>query len=105
MEEMVLLFNWYNSLSIVPTIKSLREFFESIGTDELNKIKNKVSEDDYFKLEAMIKRMIGRLLHNPTMRLRNISESAISEQEKIRQTAIIKEIFGLDGKIENKELN
>lgn len=105
MEEMLSLFNWYNNLSVVPDIKNLREFFENIGNDELGKIKNKVSQEDYVKLEAMTKRLIGRLLHNPTMKLRNIAESAISEEEKIQQTNIVKEIFGLNGKNGNKELN
>ncbi|NLT52351.1 MAG: glutamyl-tRNA reductase [Ignavibacteria bacterium] len=105
MEEMISFHNWCNNLNIVPAIKLLREFFEDIGNDELNKIKNKVTEDDYIKLEAMTKRLIGRLLHNPTMKLKSISESSLSEQEKLKETAIIKEIFGLNGKIENKALN
>lgn len=105
MEEMISFYNWYNNLNVVPSIKLLREFFEDISNDELNKIKNKVTEDDYIKLEAMTKRLVGRLLHNPTMKLKSISESSLSEQEKLKETAIIKEIFGLNGKIENKALN
>lgn len=105
MEEMISFYNWYNNLNVVPSIKLLREFFEDISNDELNKIKNKVTEEDYIKLEAMTKRLIGRLLHNPTMKLKSISESSLSEQEKLKETAIIKEIFGLNGKIENKALN
>lgn len=105
MEEMISFYNWYNNLNVVPSIKLLREFFEDISNDELNKIKNKVTEEDYIKLEAMTKRLVGRLLHNPTMKLKSISESSLSEQEKLKETAIIKEIFGLNGKIENKALN
>ncbi|MCF8267858.1 MAG: glutamyl-tRNA reductase [Ignavibacteriales bacterium] len=96
MEEMTGFFGWYNTLEVVPTIRSLRDFFEDIRSDELNKIKNKVTEDDFIKLEDMTRRMIGRLLHNPTINLREIAETGTNVQEISTRTMIIKELFGLD---------
>jgi glutamyl-tRNA reductase len=96
MEELVSFFSWYNTLEVVPTIKRVREFFEDIRKDELEKIKHKVTDDDYAKLEDMTRRMIGRLLHNPTIKLREIAEQGTNIQEVETHSVILKELFGLN---------
>ncbi len=95
-EEINNFFNWYNTLEVVPTIKSLRSFFESIEVDELKKIKNKVSDEDYIKLESMAKRLIGRILHNPTVKLRKLAESGDDIETVKEQASAIKYLFDLD---------
>ncbi|MCB0746084.1 MAG: glutamyl-tRNA reductase [Ignavibacteriales bacterium] len=94
-EEIEGFYNWYNTLGIVPTIKSLRSFFEEIEMDELSKIKNKVSDDDYIKLEEMAKRLVGRILHNPTIKLRALAESG-EESKAEDHTSALKYLFDLD---------
>lgn len=96
MEEMVNFFSWFNTLEVVPTIKSLRDFFDEIRSNELDKIKHKISIDDFLKIEDMTRRMIGRILHNPTIKLRELAESGINLQETTINTLIIKELFDLD---------
>ncbi|MBI1937903.1 MAG: glutamyl-tRNA reductase [Ignavibacteriales bacterium] len=96
MEEMVSFFGWYNALEVVPTIKSLREFFDEIRSDELEKIRNKISDDDYAKIEDMTRRMIGRILHNPTVKLREVAESGANLQKLTSNTILLKELFALD---------
>ncbi len=96
MEELVSFFSWYNTLEVVPTIKRVREFFEDIRKDELEKIKHKVTDDDYAKLEDMTRRMVGRLLHNPTIKLREIAEQGTNIQEVETHSVILKELFGLN---------
>jgi glutamyl-tRNA reductase len=110
LEEMVNFFSWYNALDIVPTIKSMKTFFENIRLDELDKIKNKINEDDYLKIEDMTKRMMGRLLHNPIIKLRGFAESGINSNETLTNTFILKELFNLgdlpaNGDEKNKEEN
>ncbi|MFH1195934.1 MAG: glutamyl-tRNA reductase [bacterium] len=102
-EEMVDFFGWYNTLQVVPTIKSFREFFEEIRNDELEKIKNKISDDDYVKLEDMTRRMIGRLLHNPTVKLRELAGSGINSEVTATHTMILKEMFNLNGSKEPEQ--
>jgi len=97
LEEMNSLLGWYNTLEIVPTIKSVRSFFEEIRKDELNKIKHKVTENDYIKIEDMTRRLIGRLLHNPTVKLRELSENNADHQLVLQYALILQELF----KIEN----
>ncbi len=89
-------YNWYNTLGIVPTIKSLRSFFEEIEYDELNKIRNKVSNEDYMKLEDMANRLIGRILHNPTIKLRELAESGDNLDKANQHTSTLKYLFDLD---------
>lgn len=102
LDEMVAFFNWYNTLEIVPVIKSLRDFFESIRADELDKIKHKLSNENFSKVEDMTRRLLGRLLHNPTINLRHLAETGDNPNEVARISAVVKELFGLD---ENSKQN
>ena len=95
-EEISNFYNWHNTLGVVPTIKSLRSFFESIEEDELSKIKNKVSDEDYVKLEDMAKRLIGRILHNPTIKLREFAEKSGNVDKADELTSTIKYLFDLE---------
>lgn len=106
MEEMVGFFGWYNTLDVVPTIKTMRSFFEEIRHDELEKIKNKISEEDFTKVEDMTRRMIGRLLHNPTIKLREFAEKGANINDVTANTSILKELFNLtDSPPDGKDLN
>ncbi|MEW6508635.1 MAG: glutamyl-tRNA reductase [Bacteroidota bacterium] len=102
-EEMVGFFSWHNTLEVVPTIKSLRNFFDVIRADELDKIKNKISEEDFSKIEDMTRRLIGRLLHNPTIKLREMAENGNNVQKVISNSIILKELFNLDSSINNEQ--
>ncbi|MDP2036494.1 MAG: glutamyl-tRNA reductase [Ignavibacteria bacterium] len=103
MEELVGFFGWYNSLDVVPTIKTMRSFFEEIRNDELEKIKHKLNDDDFAKVEDMTRRMIGRLLHNPTVKLREYAETGSNIKEVTDNTVILKELFNLSDKPSNEE--
>jgi len=108
LEEMVNFFSWYNALDIIPTIKSMKSFFENIRLDELEKIRNKINEEDFLKIEDMSRRMMGRLLHNPIVKLRQFAESGINSNETMSNTIILKELFNLsdspvNGEDSNKE--
>jgi glutamyl-tRNA reductase len=105
MEEMINFFGWYNTLDVVPTIKSMRSYFDEIRSDELEKIKNKVNEEDFSKIEDMTRRMIGRLLHNPTIKLREYAESGANIKQVIDNTVTLRELFNLSSSLSNGEPN
>lgn len=105
MEEMIGFFSWYNTLDIVPIIKLLRNFFDDIRNDELQKIKNKISSEDYVKVEDMTRRMIGRLLHNPTIKLREFAEKGLNINEASATALILKGLFNLDDRKNNSDDN
>lgn len=94
-DEMKGFYGWLNTLDVVPTIKTMRSFFEEISNDELEKIKNKVSKEDYLKIEDMTRRMMGRILHNPTVKLREFAETGANIKEVTAHTIILKELFNL----------
>jgi len=95
--EMNELMKWYNSLGVVPTIKSLRNYFEDVRLDELKKIKNKIQESDYDKVEDMTRRLLGRLLGAPTAKLREISEKSSHSSEILTYSSVLKELYNLNG--------
>lgn len=101
LDEMINFFGWYNTLEVVPVIKSVRNFFDDIANDDLAKVKNKVSGEDYVKVEEMTKRLLGRLLHNPTIKLRELAETGTNAQDTVNHTLIVKELFGLENSHNN----
>ena len=44
----------------------------------------------------MTHRMIGRILHNPTIKLRELAESGDHHLDIIQRTFVLKELFKLD---------
>ncbi|MBE0538866.1 MAG: glutamyl-tRNA reductase [Ignavibacterium sp.] len=97
-EELDSFFEWYNSLEAAPTIKTLREYFESVRAEEVEKNINKFSEDDKEKLEIITKRIINKILHHPTIELRKISESDLRAEDTAAKISVIRDLFGLNSK-------
>lgn len=103
MEEMTNFFKWYNTLDVVPTIKDFRDFFEEIRLDEIGKIKHKVHDYEFEKVDNMTRRIIGRALHNPTRNLKRLSETGTDYEAAKRYSDIIRELFNLNDKNNNSE--
>ncbi|MFO7524542.1 MAG: glutamyl-tRNA reductase [Ignavibacteriaceae bacterium] len=99
-EELNSFFDWYNSLEAAPTIKTLRDHFEAIRAEEVDKNVNKFSEDDREKLDIVTKRIINKILHQPTVELKKTSESDNRTEDTARKISIIRDLFGLNKKNE-----
>jgi glutamyl-tRNA reductase len=95
-EELANFFNWFSSLELAPTIKNLRDFFETIRAEEVDKNKNRFSQEDQEKLEIVTKRIINKILHHPTAELKKFSENNKSSDEAIVKVSILRELFGMD---------
>ena len=93
-EELDNFWEWYNSLQAAPAIKDLRDFFESIRTDEVDKNKNKFASEDQGKLDIVTKRIINKILHHPTIELRKAGESSGST-DSATKIGIIRDLFGI----------
>lgn len=64
---------WYASLEVVPVIKSLRERAEEVRRRELERVMNRLSHlgtEDRSEVEEFSRRLLNKLLHDPTIRLR-----------------------------------
>ncbi len=95
-EELDSFFAWFNSLEVAPTIKSIRDYFENIRAEEVEKNKNKFTSEDQEKLEIITKRIINKILHHPTVELKKGSENSNTVEESALKVSIIRQLFGID---------
>jgi glutamyl-tRNA reductase len=82
--------SWRASLDVVPAIASLRARAEEIRTAELAKVR--VSDDERRTLESVTQQILNKLLHLPTVRMK---EAAVSADGAVYADAV-KHLFGLD---------
>ncbi len=102
-EELDAFFDWYNSLQVAPTIKDLRDYFESVRAEEVEKNINKFSEEDREKLEIITKRIINKILHHPTVELKKLSDENSNSDFSSIKISVIRELFGLTGGKQNHQ--
>ena len=95
-EELSAFLSWYNSLEAAPAIKDLRDYFELIRAEEVDKNKNRFSEGDQEKLDIITKRIINKILHHPTVELKKFTESGMNGDEAAIKISIIRELFGMN---------
>ncbi len=95
-EEVDNFIEWYNSLEVAPTIKDLRDYFESIRAEEVDKNKNRFSSEDQEKLEIITKRIINKILHHPTLELRKLKQSNNNFDETTIKMSLLRDLFGID---------
>ena len=76
----------------VPAIRRLRDHFEAVRTQELERAAARgVPEDEARRLDAFSRALIQKLLHQPTLRLRELGAAGMDADELTRSL----EIFGL----------
>jgi len=93
-EELDNFWEWYNSLQAAPAIKDLRDYFEEIRNEEVEKNKNKFSSEDQEKLDIVTKRIINKILHHPTIELRKADDQS-SATDAATKIGIIRDLFGI----------
>jgi glutamyl-tRNA reductase len=102
-EELNNFWEWYNSLQAAPAIKDLRDYFEEIRNEEVEKNKNKFSSEDQEKLDIITKRIINKILHHPTIELRKADDQS-SATDAATKIGIIRDLFGIiPGKKSDKD--
>ncbi len=87
---------WLGSLDVVPTIAALRERGEQIVQQVLRENESRwvaLSEDDRARVEMLARAVVSRLLHEPTLRLKDAD--ADSSDAYVRLQAV-RELFGLE---------
>ncbi len=101
-EELDSFFTWYGSLEAAPTIKELRDKFETVRAEEVEKNINRFSAEDREKLEVITKRIINKLLHHPTVELKKMVENGSDrESDTAMRIHALREIFGIGKKPDN----
>jgi len=91
-EEAARFQSWRASLDVVPAIASLRARAEQIRSAELAKVNGRVSEDERRTLESVTSQILNKLLHLPTVRMK---EAAVSSDGAAYADAV-RHLFGLE---------
>jgi glutamyl-tRNA reductase len=84
--------SWRASLDVVPAIASLRARAEEIRSAELAKVDRRMSDDERRTLESVTSQILNKLLHLPTIRMK---EAAVSADGAAYADAV-RHLFGLE---------
>jgi glutamyl-tRNA reductase len=93
-EEIRRFARWLGQLETLPTVAALREHGSAIVEQILAENAGRwesASERDLLRVEAVARAVLGRLLHEPTIRLRSFSE-----ERGHASLQLVRELFGLD---------
>lgn len=85
---------WQAALAVVPAITSLRERAEAIRSSELERAEGRLaslSENERRTVEAVTAQIVGKLLHLPTVRLK---EAAV-RPDGVVYARVVRHLFGL----------
>ncbi len=100
-EEEIETFNrWLSSLDSVPVVIALREKAEAIKKEEVEKLLNRlpeIGEKEKKAIEGLASSIINKLIHAPTVALREDSE------DRDIMIATIKRLYGLNGEDDDKK--
>jgi len=84
---------WYTSLHVTPTIAALREHFETVRGEEVAKNINRFTPHERELVEILTKRILNKILHRPTINLKNGQSGASSES--LLKISVLRDLFGL----------
>ena len=85
---------WLGSLEVLPTLAALRARANEIADEVLHENDGKwesASPRDRERVEALVQAVVNRLLHDPTVKMKELRD----ERAHLR-TAIVRELFGLE---------
>jgi glutamyl-tRNA reductase len=91
-EEVDRFTDWWDSLSIVPTIKRLRRQAEALRRREVAKALRRLerlSAEEQATVEALSRSLMTKLLHRPI--------TVLKAQRHPQHLQALEELFGLDG--------
>ncbi|MEW6107929.1 MAG: glutamyl-tRNA reductase [Nitrospirota bacterium] len=99
-EELETFKKWLSSLDSVPTVIALREKAEAIKKEEIEKLINRfpdIGEKEKKSIENMANSIINKLIHAPTIALKEDSG------DKDLLIATIRKLYGLNGEDDDKK--
>ncbi len=83
----------FTKLEIGPTIAGLRERFEEIRREELEQHRSKLTSEQFEQFDNMTRKMMNRLLHTPTIMLKEPRTTKDDLQARIE---VVRMLFALD---------
>lgn len=91
-DEANAMYKWLNALDAVPVIRALRSRFEDARHEELEKFRHRFTPEQFTLLEHMTRRMMQRLLHAPTV---NLKDFGSDENQPLSRTELIRLLWAL----------
>lgn len=94
-EELALFERWMDSLEVMPVVVGLRARGEEIVGRVLAENENRWLElgaEDRARVETLVRTVVGRMLHEPTLRLKELAGT----DESYEVLAVVRDLFGLD---------
>ena len=88
---------WYRSLGVEPTIVDLRRQARAMREAEVERALRRLPdlrEGDRVIIQAMAQRIVNKLLHHPTICLKQHASSS----DRYQYAEVARDLFGLDGK-------
>jgi glutamyl-tRNA reductase len=88
---------WHRSLEVVPTIVEMRRAADRIRQSELEHALNRLgdlSDRDREVVERMSERIVNKLLHQPTVRLK----AQANQCDGYRYAEVVRDLFGLNNR-------
>jgi glutamyl-tRNA reductase len=89
-EELDVFCEWLSQLSVVPTIRALNEKFDQIRKSELERYKNKLSEDTLSHIDMLTRRIVNKIVAHS---IEHIKENKDREEEVTR---IIRDMYKIE---------
>lgn len=80
---------------VAPTVARLRRSAAEIQAEELGRLRGKLphlSEEDFEQVSRSLKRVVDKLLHTPTVKIKELAASS----EPVSVEMAIEELFGLE---------
>lgn len=91
---------WYSEQSLTPTIVAIKNKFEEIRLNELEKFRQKkmkhISDDDFRLIEELTSSIMNRTLHNPIVNLKKINsciDSTSPDDALVKNAKFLEDIF------------
>ena len=93
-EEIQSFATWLGSLEVLPTVAALRQHAEAIAAGVVSENSGRwetASEADLERVEALARAIVTRLLHTPTLKMKELVDDRVHAR-----MALVRELFGLE---------
>jgi glutamyl-tRNA reductase len=94
-EEMARFEAWQWALDAAPVVRDLRDHFERVRLEEFERALANASDEERARAERLTRALVNRLLHVPTVRLKNLDPASDEGAGRLRAA---RELFALEGR-------
>lgn len=90
--------SWRRGFEASPIVRDLRDHFERVRSEEVDRQLANVSAEERARAERLTKTLVNRLLHLPTVRLKDADPASAEGVWRMRAA---RELFALDGQADH----